>query len=98
MLFVGLLTFTNCSRRAKTVSTEVTAIGAMRNVMQKGQLYGTLHVDTIPNKNHLYGLGPLEYLTGEVLIVDGHAYKSTVKNDSGMLVEESFDCKICNTS
>ena len=93
MLFVGLLTFTNCSRSAKPVSTEVTVVGAMRNVMMKGQLYGTLKLDTIPNKSHLYGLGPLEYLTGEVLIVDGHAYKSTVKNDSSMLVEESFDLK-----
>jgi acetolactate decarboxylase len=41
--------------------------GAMKNVMWKGQLFGTIDLDTIFNKQHLYGLGPVEYLTGELL-------------------------------
>lgn len=65
----------------------------MRNVMMKGQLQGRISLDTIANKTHLYGLGPLEYLTGEIFIVDGHAFKSTIKNDSTMVVEERFELK-----
>ncbi len=63
--------------------------GAMRNVMRKGQLGSTIHLDTISNKSHLFGLGPVEYLRGELLILDGKSYISRVSGDS-MVVEESF--------
>lgn len=65
----------------------------MRNVMWKGELQGTLRLDTLSDIPHLYGLGPLEYLTGEVLILDGHAYVATVWTDTTMLVEETFRVK-----
>ena len=43
----------------------------MKNVMWKGELHGNLKLDTISNKTNLYGLGPVEYLAGEILIIDG---------------------------
>lgn len=58
--------------------------------MWKGQLYGSIDLDTISN---LYGLEPVEYLRGEVLIIDGKSYKSTVVSDSAMKVEETFKIK-----
>lgn len=61
--------------------------------MWKGQLYGNIHLDTLSDKTHLHGLGPLEYLAGEVLILDGKSYRSTVISDSTMKVEETFDIK-----
>lgn len=61
--------------------------------MWKGQLYGTIDLDTISNKQHLFGLGPVEFLTGELLIIDGKAYKSSVLTDSTMQVEETFQAK-----
>lgn len=42
----------------------VQVVGAMRNVMWKGELQGTIALDTIENKEHLYGLGPVEFLAG----------------------------------
>ncbi|MBI5214280.1 MAG: acetolactate decarboxylase [Ignavibacteriae bacterium] len=65
----------------------------MKNVMWKGELFGTINLDTISNKQHLYGVGPVEYLTGEILIVDGKSYKSTVLTDTTMKVEETFKVK-----
>lgn len=65
----------------------------MKNVMWKGQLYGNIHLDTIANKKNLYGLGPVEYLAGEIMILDGQSYQSTVISDSTMIVEETFDIK-----
>lgn len=61
--------------------------------MWKGQLGGNIDLDTIANKTNLYGLGPVEYLRGEVLIIDGTAYKSTVAHDSTMKVEATYDIK-----
>jgi acetolactate decarboxylase len=71
----------------------VKIVGAMRNVMHKGELFGTIDLDTIENKTHLYGLGPLEYLKGEILILDGKGYKSIVINDTSMQVTETMKMK-----
>lgn len=78
---------------AQSPEDTVKVVGAMKNVMRKGQLFGTIALDTIANKKHLYGLGPVEFLTGELLIVDGKAYQSTVVSAKTMKVEENYDVK-----
>ena len=65
-------------------------VGAMKNVMWKGQLGGSINLDTITNKKELYGLGPESYLTGELLINNGKAFVSRVTSDSTMIVSENF--------
>jgi acetolactate decarboxylase len=77
----------------KTKASSVKVVGAMMNVMHKGELFGTMDIDTIKNKTHLYGLGPVEYLKGEIMIVDGKAYKSTVAADGSISMEETFKVK-----
>lgn len=72
---------------------EVKISGAMKNVMWQGQLDGTIALDSLADIPHLYGIGPVAYLRGELLIIDGKAYKSTVVNDSVMQVEETFQVK-----
>ena len=79
--------------QAQQASNTVKVVGAMKNVMWKGQLYGTIDLDTISNKKHLYGLGPLEYLTGELMIVNGKSYLSSVVNDTTMNVIRTFQAK-----
>jgi len=69
----------------------VTVIGAMKNVMWKGELFGRIQLDTLANREHLYGLGPVDYLTGEIMILDGRAFKSTATSDRTMKVEETYD-------
>lgn len=73
--------------------TDVTVIGQMKDVMWKGELHGKIHLDTINDKNNLYGLGPVEYLSGEVLIINGKSYKSTVVSETTMKVEETYNIK-----
>ncbi len=75
------------------VNKDIHISGAMMNVMHKGELWGTIDIDTISNKNHLYGIGPVEYLTGEILIVDGRVYKSEVAGGHDMLVTETTKLK-----
>lgn len=83
----------SCSSSAQQAASGVRVVGAMRNVMWKGQLQGTLYLDTIPDKAHLYGMGPVEYLSGELLIWDGRSYKSSVLSDTAMRVEETYDAR-----
>lgn len=58
--------------------------------MWKGRLGSMINLDTIANKEHLYGLGPLEGLRGEILIIDGTAYISRVESVTDMKVEKTF--------
>ncbi len=90
-----ILTFllSSINSAAQQLENEVKIVGQMKNVMWKGQLHGTISLDTISNKEHLYGLGPVEYLAGEILILDGKSFKSTVVTDSTMKVEETFHIK-----
>lgn len=71
--------------------SDVQIVGAMKNVMWKGELGSSIDLDTISNKKGLYGLGPEIYLTGELLINNGKSYISRVISDSTMTVEQSFD-------
>jgi acetolactate decarboxylase len=100
-IVIGILSvilINSCStstNNAEPTSDEssVKVVGAMKNVMHKGELFGTISLDTIQNKKGLYGLGPIEYLTGELFIIDGVTYKSTVVNDSTMKVEQTENVK-----
>lgn len=91
LLGLTILTLTNCTTKAQQTTNEVKIVGQMKNVMWKGQLYGNISLDTIADKTNLYGLGPVEYLAGEILIIDGKSYKSTVTSDTTMKVEETYN-------
>lgn len=69
---------------------DVKIVGAMKNVMRKGELGGIIDLDTLSDRVGLYGLGPESYLTGELMIVDGKCYVSRVSSDSTMTVEKRF--------
>jgi len=71
----------------------VVPVGAMKNVMWKGQLQGIIHLDTLQPRQGLYGVGPLQGLQGEIMINNGQAYLSTVLTDSTMQVIPTFDLK-----
>jgi len=88
-----ILLITSCNTNTKPTKNDIKIIGEMKNVMWKGELAGTINLDTIKNKNELYGLGPVEYLTGELLIIDGKSYVSTVTSDSTMEVDETYQVK-----
>ncbi|WP_439473590.1 acetolactate decarboxylase [Algoriphagus formosus] len=90
--FSILISMVMCSApESSKEENQITIVGQMKNVMWKGELGAKIRLDSLSDKSHLYGLGPVEYLQGEVLILDGKAYKSTVAKDSTMRVEETFD-------
>jgi acetolactate decarboxylase len=93
LLGLIMLTLTSYSSKAQKTNNTVKIVGQMKNVMWKGQLYGNIYLDTITNKTDLYGLGPVEYLAGEILIIDGKSYKSTVTSKTTMKVEETYNIK-----
>ena len=100
ILVFTVISLTNCGeQKPKEEAIKVSGnptpkiVGAMKNVMRKGELFATIDLDTLSNKEHLYGLGPVEYLTGEIMIVDGKCYTSIVTGDTSMRVSETFALK-----
>lgn len=67
-------------------NSQVFAIGAMKEV-KHGNLEATTHIKQEQGIQHMYGLGPLDSLTGEITIVDGIIYQSTVKDGSPIVTQ-----------
>jgi acetolactate decarboxylase len=88
-----LCSLLSCNSETINEKHTVEVVGEMRNVMWKGELEGIISIDSLKDYPHLYGLGPLEYLKGEILIIDGKSFISKVVSDSTMTVEEDFDIK-----
>ena len=69
------LFFVSCNTFRNSSSIEV--VGQMRDVMWKGDLSGKISTDSL-NHTNAYGLGPIEYLKGEVLLFEGQTFISKV--------------------
>lgn len=87
------LTWLGCKPKPITLVEKVIVNGAMKQVMEDGDLTNTVDLDTIKDKMQLSGLGPAENLQGEVIIVDGKSYKANAINDSMVNIEETFKIK-----
>lgn len=94
-MVTSLLVFNACSNLKEASDQKratLSIAGEMRNVMQRGDLSASIDLDTIQSKEHLYGIGPLDSLQGEITILDGKAYYSTLINGENF-VKQGFDIK-----
>lgn len=89
---LALLLIVSCTEASRE-DVQVQVTGAMRNVMWKGELQGTIDLDSLQDKENLYGLGPVEFLAGEILVLDGESFVSRVLTDSTMSITKTFQIK-----
>lgn len=96
-LFFGVFiaTLFSCQehKTETSTSTQVKYVGAMKNVMKKGELNGTIQLDTISPNENLFAIGPVEYLQGEITVFNGRSFVSKVESDSTMTISETFGVK-----
>ena len=69
--------------------TIVKTIGTMRQVMKEGKSEGQVNLDTI-SKPGTYGLGPVEYLSGEIMLFDGKSYVSSIENGKQQVIDDKL--------
>ena len=72
---LSILLFVSCIESTKTSSIKV--VGKMSDVMWQGKLKGKVATDSLNNKE-AYGLGPIEFLKGEILLFEGQTFVSNV--------------------
>ncbi|MCB0761466.1 MAG: acetolactate decarboxylase [Flavobacteriales bacterium] len=69
---------------------EVKYQGALKNIMHKGDLSAKANILDLQSMPHVYALGAVENLKGEVLILDGMPMISS-ENDGELDISRSFD-------
>ena len=72
-------------------NSKVKMVAAMKDVMWRGELGSKIDLDTISDREGLFGIGPLVGLRGELMIYDGKCFVSRADIDSSMIVDESFN-------
>jgi acetolactate decarboxylase len=66
-------------------------IGAQRDTVMNGRLGALLDLRTLAKTSHLYGVGPIEQLRGEVTIANSRPALARVDPEGKVRVQESFE-------
>jgi acetolactate decarboxylase len=86
LTWASLATTFTCAAQNGTVQ----ATGAMRHAIREGRASAVVRLDTLARPG-MYGVGPLEDLRGELLLLDGHGYTATANPDGTLGVTERGD-------
>jgi acetolactate decarboxylase len=70
---------------------ELYFIGAQRETVMNGRLAAAIDLRELSAVRHLYAIGPIEQLRGEVTVIDSRPSLSRVGSDGAVQVTESFE-------
>lgn len=82
IVLFGILIHTSCRNQPLY---EVQYRGSLRSMIHEGDISDKIDLRTFRNQQHVYALGVLENLKGEILIYDGVPYISVVKDTVGIV-------------
>ncbi|QHI35633.1 hypothetical protein IMCC3317_09790 [Kordia antarctica] len=88
---MGIVVISCQSKAEKVKITEVKHSGALRTIMS-GNIESVINLDSLSNKKHLYALGAVENLKGEIQIFDSEPSNSFV-SDSSLQINDSYNLK-----
>lgn len=83
-LVLAAVLFLGCRSTVERPYPEIHHAGNLREIM-KGNTAGVIRPDSLRTLEHLYGLGVMEHLDGELIIMDSKSTISYVAEDSVML-------------
>lgn len=92
LISVVILSF-YASQAQEIENMKVSVIGAMRETMWNRQLSGLIDLDSMRPNERLFGIGPLENLHGEIMLLDDACYVSTVDSKGHAVVERTHKAK-----
>ncbi|WP_370391924.1 acetolactate decarboxylase [uncultured Winogradskyella sp.] len=89
-LFLIIILTWSCQKNksVKPEQIKVNVVGAMKDAMWKGELFPKVLLDTISDKTGLYGLGPMSFMRGELLVLNGKTYLSYIDSKDSLVVDE----------
>ena len=78
LVAICTLLLSSCAKENKPDIT-VDIHGALKNIMHKGDLSAKINLNDLSGQEHLYALGAVADLKGEVLVLDGKPFISSVE-------------------
>jgi len=92
-LYVALLLIALVSQESHAqLSGKVYTVGAM-NDMGKNNFQTQLWLDTLPDKSHLFGMGPYDRMKGEIMVFDGKPFYASAFEEGKAVVGQSWDIR-----
>lgn len=88
---LGVLLLVGCANPTDKTDSQVHHYGALKDIMS-GNISATFDLDGLADKEHIYALGAVSGLKGEIQIFDGSPIISSVKNME-IEISETFDDK-----
>lgn len=98
LILLTIISLSSCQTESEESSNEMTNhfkveyAGALKNMMHKGDISAKAELAELAEAEHLYALGALENLKGEIQIFDSKPY-NTIVSDSLLAFDHSFDKK-----
>lgn len=93
IFFIITLSIASCGTKIdKSAEIKVEHKGALKNFMRKGDISPKADLKELENVKHLYALGAVENLKGEILILDSKPFIS-LPNKDGYSIENTYDLK-----
>lgn len=93
VLVCGLLLMAWACGPSVSSENELKVYGAMHEAMHGGKIAGVVRLDTVARNAKVYGLGPGEFIRGELLIWEGHVYMASINEGGQMEVKENPTAK-----
>lgn len=98
LILLTIISVSSCRTDSEESSNEMTNhfkveyAGALKDMMHKGDISAKAELSELAEAEHLYALGALENLKGEIQIFDSKPY-NTIVSDSLLAFDHSFDKK-----
>lgn len=92
LIFTLTMTFFNITVNGQKTTWKVENAGAMREMFETGNVAGKTEISKIISQKNLYAVGPLENLSGEIMIWNGKVLTSFM-NDKSVKVETNPNAK-----
>lgn len=90
--FFTLLIIITLSSCKTTNNYQVSYKGALKNMMHKGDISAKGNLNDFKDTKHLYALGAIENLKGEIQVFDGEVFNTSVVENQ-LVFNKSFDKK-----
>ena len=88
LLLIGFISYNGNSQQPGKVYT----VGAMSE-MGKNNFKTQVWLDTIPDKAHLFGMGPYDRMKGEIMVFDGKPFYASAFEHGKAVVGQSWDIR-----
>src|SRR4051812_29450390 len=82
---IGILSLAACCNLQAAADSEVHVLGQMRRMFTARDIKSNVDLAKVTQNPHVYALGPIGGLTGEITVLDGQVFVSKAKGEKSIV-------------